>query len=124
MSSCVICEKGGGKLIVVTDRGKESLKKFAKLRQDERVLKYVEQGEQCAVHEHESSVKSVSEFKIKMKEFLDEKEPYGSFYIKQLLREKYGSCVIIKPRGTGQADLITFVELTQRTLNSKSLLCL
>ena len=51
MSFCVICENGGGKLIIVTDRGKQSLKKFAKLRDNENVLKAVNSEDKCAVHE-------------------------------------------------------------------------
>ena len=51
MSQCIICNGGGEKLIVVTDRGKESLKKFAKLRNNENILKALDQVEQCLVHE-------------------------------------------------------------------------
>ena len=46
-----MCEKGGGSLIVVTDKGKQSLKKFAKLRHDDRVLETVENVDVCVVHE-------------------------------------------------------------------------
>ena len=51
-SFCIICQKEGGKLVVVTDRGKVSLKKFAKLRSDDRVLKDVDQRDDCQVHEN------------------------------------------------------------------------
>ena len=39
-------------MVVVTDRGKVSLKKFAKLRSDDRVLKDVDQRDDCQVHEN------------------------------------------------------------------------
>ena len=51
MQNCVICDKGGEKVILVTDRGKSSLKEFSKLRQNEEVLYLLEQNEEIHVHE-------------------------------------------------------------------------
>ena len=38
--------------MLVTDRGKDSLIKFAKLRKSENVLKVLEENNDCFVHEH------------------------------------------------------------------------
>ena len=52
MKACVICQEGGEKLVLVTDRGKSSLKEFAKLRKNEQVLHTLQQTESCVVHEN------------------------------------------------------------------------
>ena len=51
MSQCVICFDGGTSLVCVTQRGKDSLIKFAKLRKDENVLERLQSTEEIFVHE-------------------------------------------------------------------------
>ena len=64
----------------------------------------------CIWLKNEPSIRTVSQFAEKMKEFSSSKESYVNRYIKKLLIEKYGASVIIKPMGTGKEDLITFEE--------------
>ena len=52
MKNCVICEKGGEKVVLVTDRGEASLKEFSKLRQNSIVLSRLEEYEEVYVHEN------------------------------------------------------------------------
>ena len=52
MKSCVICEKVGERLVLVTDRGKSSLKEFSKLRQNSIVLSRLEDEDEIFVHEN------------------------------------------------------------------------
>ena len=51
MKNCVICDKGGEKVVLVTDRGKSSLKEFSKLRCNEIVLNRLENNDEIHVHE-------------------------------------------------------------------------
>ena len=52
MAQCIICNTGSEKLVLVTDRGKASLRKFAELRGDDGVLKALAESNTCHVHEH------------------------------------------------------------------------
>ena len=73
----------------------------------------------CSWLEKEEEIKTVSQFSNKMKEFLDGEEPYGNYYIKQLLGEKYGSHIVIKPRGSGKVDLITLEKITTQVMENE-----
>ena len=52
MKNCVICEKGGEKVVLETDRGKASLKEFSQLRQNNIVLSCLEKNEEVHVHKN------------------------------------------------------------------------
>ena len=51
MEECLICCGSEGKLVTLTDRGKVSLKEFAILRNDERVVNQLGKNENHCVHE-------------------------------------------------------------------------
>ena len=51
MAKCLVCCQSGENLVVVTDRGIKSLKEFAVLRSDERVIEELEKAEEIYVHE-------------------------------------------------------------------------
>ena len=51
MAQWIIYNTGSEKLVLVTDRGKASLRKFAQLRGDDRVLKALAESNTCNVHE-------------------------------------------------------------------------
>ena len=51
MAQCLICCSSKQDLITVTDRGKKSLREFALLRKDDRVIEYLDNNTLCYVHE-------------------------------------------------------------------------
>ena len=52
MEECLICCQGGGKLITLTVKGKNSLREFAILRRDDRVIAELNKEAKYVVHEH------------------------------------------------------------------------
>ena len=51
MAKCLVCCQSGENLVVVTYRGIKSLKEFAVLRSDERVIEELEKADEIYVHE-------------------------------------------------------------------------